>query len=251
MSSSLIVSILFISAFASGISVFFVKRDNANALKLILSFSGSYLFAITVLHLIPHVYHTHDGASETIGLFVLLGFLFQLIGFGTILARHRTWTYSSWASLGKRFSVWHHGKFMSSCFIGGNAVGCAPSNPVDFWHCTSSRSCGVCPRQLITPYIAIQTLYYPAIGRVCIYDPFGLPAKQRYQQRRDWAYRTILRSDYGCGHRHFSPYIHDDPFRIRFGGSPQIQQKENGSCWVRGCRFVIELFIRRTHTLKP
>ncbi|MFC7523404.1 ZIP family metal transporter [Parapedobacter sp. GCM10030251] len=79
MSSSLIVSILFISAFASGISVFFVKRDNANALKLILSFSGSYLFAITVLHLIPHVYHTHDGASETIGLFVLLGFLFQLV----------------------------------------------------------------------------------------------------------------------------------------------------------------------------
>jgi len=79
MSPVLIVTILFISAFFSGIAVFFVKRDNANALKLILSFSGSYLFSITVLHLIPHVYHTHGTTDETIGLFVLLGFLFQLI----------------------------------------------------------------------------------------------------------------------------------------------------------------------------
>ncbi|SFC61149.1 Zinc transporter ZupT [Parapedobacter composti] len=79
MSSTLIIVILFTSALASGLSVFFVKRDNTNALKLILSFSGAYLFSITVLHLIPHVYHTHSSSSETIGLFVLGGFLFQLV----------------------------------------------------------------------------------------------------------------------------------------------------------------------------
>jgi len=79
MSPALIVIVLFISAFLSGISVFFVKRDNTKTLKLILSFSGSYLFSITVLHLIPHVYHTHHSSDETIGLFVLSGFLFQLI----------------------------------------------------------------------------------------------------------------------------------------------------------------------------
>lgn len=78
MSSVTIIAILFTSALASGISVFFVRRDNTNALKLILSFSGAYLFSITVLHLIPHVYHSHSASSETIGLFVLLGFLFQL-----------------------------------------------------------------------------------------------------------------------------------------------------------------------------
>lgn len=78
MSSILIIAILFTSAFASGVSVFFVRRDNTNALKLILAFSGAYLFSITVLHLIPHVYHTHSSHNETIGLFVLLGFLFQL-----------------------------------------------------------------------------------------------------------------------------------------------------------------------------
>ncbi len=79
MNHFLIIAVLFVSAFLSGVAVFFVKRDNSNALKLILSFSGAYLFSITVLHLIPHVYHTHDTSAETIGLFVLLGFIFQLV----------------------------------------------------------------------------------------------------------------------------------------------------------------------------
>jgi len=79
MNPILLITVLFASAFVSGVSVFFVKRNNTDALKLILSFSGAYLFSITVLHLIPHVYHTHDASSETIGLFVLIGFLFQLV----------------------------------------------------------------------------------------------------------------------------------------------------------------------------
>lgn len=72
----MIISVLFFSAFLGGISVFFVKRNNTRLLKLILAFSGAYLFSITVLHLIPDVYSTH---SHTIGLFVLGGFLFQLL----------------------------------------------------------------------------------------------------------------------------------------------------------------------------
>ena len=79
MSSLVIIAILFSSAFASGIAVFFVKRDNTHLLKLTLSFSGAYLFSITVLHLIPEVYHTHSAQDHTIGLFVLLGFILQLV----------------------------------------------------------------------------------------------------------------------------------------------------------------------------
>lgn len=79
MTSFLIVFILFTSAFISGLAVFFVKRDNTNLLKLILSFSGAYLFSITVLHLIPHVYSAHGEADHSIGLYVLGGFLFQLL----------------------------------------------------------------------------------------------------------------------------------------------------------------------------
>ena len=68
--------LLFCSAILGGISVFFFKNDNKNRLKLVLSFSGAYLFAITVLHLMPDVY---SGASHQIGLFILGGFLLQII----------------------------------------------------------------------------------------------------------------------------------------------------------------------------
>jgi len=79
MNAYILVSILFISAFLAGISVFFIKKDNPNLLKLILSFSGAYLFAITVLHLIPHVYENASSDLSTIGIYVLGGFIFQLV----------------------------------------------------------------------------------------------------------------------------------------------------------------------------
>ncbi|MGE6221571.1 ZIP family metal transporter [Nubsella zeaxanthinifaciens] len=68
--------ILFFSAFLGGLSIFLVKNDKSQLLKLILSFSGSYLFAITVLHLIPDAYHGSD--SHEIGIYILIGFLLQV-----------------------------------------------------------------------------------------------------------------------------------------------------------------------------
>ncbi|HEY0667710.1 MAG TPA: ZIP family metal transporter [Sphingobacteriaceae bacterium] len=68
--------ILFLSAFIGGTSIFLFKKDATQRLKLILSFSGAYLFAITVLHLIPEVYET---GGKTIGLYVLGGFLLQIL----------------------------------------------------------------------------------------------------------------------------------------------------------------------------
>ncbi|MFC6101819.1 ZIP family metal transporter [Olivibacter domesticus] len=73
----LIIITLFLSAFFGGLGVFFIKRNDTSLLKLILSFSGAYLFAITVLHLIPEVY-VHSQTSN-IGIYVLIGFLFQLL----------------------------------------------------------------------------------------------------------------------------------------------------------------------------
>ena len=68
--------VLFLSAFMGGSAIFLVKSDKSQLLKLILSFSGAYLFAITVLHLIPDAYHGTD--HEDIGIFILLGFLLQV-----------------------------------------------------------------------------------------------------------------------------------------------------------------------------
>lgn len=69
-------AVLFLSAFVGGLGVFLFKSDNRQRLKLLLSFSGAYLFAITILHLIPEVYET---GRERVGLFVLGGFLFQIL----------------------------------------------------------------------------------------------------------------------------------------------------------------------------
>ena len=68
--------ILFSSCFVGGISVFLFQKENPKRIKLLLSFSGAYLFSITVLHLIPEVYQVAD---HYIGVFILGGFLFQIV----------------------------------------------------------------------------------------------------------------------------------------------------------------------------
>lgn len=68
--------VLFLGAFSGGMSVFLFKGDNHKNLKLVLSFSGAYLFGITVLHLIPDAYHGND---NYVGVFILAGFLFQIV----------------------------------------------------------------------------------------------------------------------------------------------------------------------------
>ena len=45
-------------------------------LKLLLAFSGSFLLSLTVLHLLPEVYESHD---KNVGIFIMLGILFQII----------------------------------------------------------------------------------------------------------------------------------------------------------------------------
>ncbi|OCX54755.1 zinc/iron permease [Mucilaginibacter sp. PPCGB 2223] len=69
--------LLFGAAFFGGVSIFLIKKgDHTKQLKLVLSFSGAFLFAITVLHLIPDAYHGND---NLVGVFILGGFLFQVI----------------------------------------------------------------------------------------------------------------------------------------------------------------------------
>ncbi len=63
-------------AFLSGMSIFLFKPKNQLSIRLLLAFSGAYLFAICVMHLIPELYQ--DGDHKT-GLYILLGFLLQII----------------------------------------------------------------------------------------------------------------------------------------------------------------------------
>ncbi len=59
-----------------GIAIVFGLKPSNRTAQLLLSFSGAYLLSITILHLLPEVYVTKH---NTVGLFILLGLLFQLI----------------------------------------------------------------------------------------------------------------------------------------------------------------------------
>jgi zinc transporter ZupT len=60
---------------ASGGLVLWYQPKNLLFSKLLLSFSGAYLFGLIFLHLIPEIY---SEVSWNIGLYILLGFLLQL-----------------------------------------------------------------------------------------------------------------------------------------------------------------------------
>ncbi|MBI4929273.1 MAG: ZIP family metal transporter [Bacteroidetes bacterium] len=75
MSGELIYILLFITVIISGSSVLFFQIGG-KTLKLILAFSGAYLLAIAVLHLIPEIY---SNANVKTGIFILAGFLLQIL----------------------------------------------------------------------------------------------------------------------------------------------------------------------------
>ena len=67
--------LLFLSVIVSGTSVLFINISSKN-LKLILSFSGAFLFAISVLHLIPEIYLS---GTPNVGIYILIGFFAQIL----------------------------------------------------------------------------------------------------------------------------------------------------------------------------
>ena len=68
--------ILSLAPLLGGMATYFFSPSNKTALKLLLSFSGAYLFGVTVIHLIPE---TFSSADHMAGAFVMLGFFIQLI----------------------------------------------------------------------------------------------------------------------------------------------------------------------------
>lgn len=68
--------LLFTAAFVSGLVILLIKPKIEKNLKLLISFSGAFLFTVCLLHLIPEIYHDYN---YKVGLFVLLGFLIQLL----------------------------------------------------------------------------------------------------------------------------------------------------------------------------
>ena len=74
--SVFILLILFISILLSGSIIVVFGSITSKQLKLILAFSGAYLFSLSVIHLLPDVY---DSGGASIGIFILMGFFLQVV----------------------------------------------------------------------------------------------------------------------------------------------------------------------------
>ncbi|WMJ72759.1 ZIP family metal transporter [Cytophagaceae bacterium ABcell3] len=72
------VTILFLTALLAGMAVFFIPRFDQSRFKVALSFSGAYLFSITVIHIIPELFQEAPDIRHA-GIFVLVGFFMQMI----------------------------------------------------------------------------------------------------------------------------------------------------------------------------
>lgn len=65
-----------LSVLVGYITALLIKPKNKTNLKLLLAFSGSFLLSLTVMHLLPEVYESHN---HDIGIFIMLGILFQIL----------------------------------------------------------------------------------------------------------------------------------------------------------------------------
>jgi zinc transporter ZupT len=70
--------IVLIASVLIGVGIVFSFKPTSKITQLLLSFSGAYLLSITILHLLPEVFSDNDQV-HSIGLFILLGLLLQLI----------------------------------------------------------------------------------------------------------------------------------------------------------------------------
>ena len=78
--------LLFLSVAVGVAAVFLFRPEDKKKIKLLISFSGAYIFTITVLHLLPEVYGVGEAgieisatAKHSVGLFILAGFFVQLL----------------------------------------------------------------------------------------------------------------------------------------------------------------------------
>jgi zinc and cadmium transporter len=70
--------LLFFTALGSGLLVFVAPNFRDKHFKLVLVFAGSYLFSITILHIIPELFSGNYDPTR-MGIYILLGFLLQQV----------------------------------------------------------------------------------------------------------------------------------------------------------------------------
>lgn len=68
--------LLFALTFLAGCTFLFINLKNDKSLKILLSFSGAFLFGLTILHFVPELFHEY---KPSYGIFILIGFSIQIV----------------------------------------------------------------------------------------------------------------------------------------------------------------------------
>lgn len=68
--------VLFILPVLGGIQIFLFRKSDDKYIRLLLSFSGAYLFGLTILHLMPMIF---EFDLYLPGVYIIIGFLIQII----------------------------------------------------------------------------------------------------------------------------------------------------------------------------
>ncbi|MEO1050461.1 MAG: ZIP family metal transporter [Bacteroidota bacterium] len=71
--------VLLLSVLIPGLVAFRIPEVDSSKLKLSLVFAGSYLFSITIIHILPELFASKHEDATIIGLLVLVGFLMQQV----------------------------------------------------------------------------------------------------------------------------------------------------------------------------
>ncbi|MFC2125441.1 ZIP family metal transporter [Bacteroidota bacterium] len=99
--------ILFLSAILGGFAYFVFPKFDQKQFSNILIFAGSYLFAITIIHILPEVYNVYPYFAR-IGGFVIIGFFLQLLleSFSSGVEHGHIHKNSNFKKSGGGFSPW-------------------------------------------------------------------------------------------------------------------------------------------------
>jgi zinc and cadmium transporter len=69
---------IFLATFFGGLAFMYLPQFKPAIFKIALSFIGSYLFSLIVLHLLPGLF-TRSSNTHLIGLFIIIGFFLQIV----------------------------------------------------------------------------------------------------------------------------------------------------------------------------
>lgn len=190
-------SLLFLAAFLGGMAVLILPSPSQANFQRINVLSGGYLFAITVLHLLPELF-AMPTSSHRIGLYLLAGFFLQLflelMSKGVEHGHMDTHTGHQIVPLSLLFALFIH------AFLDGVVLS-TPHTTHQHTHGTGGLLAGILLHKVPVAFALTSVLskLIPAKRVVILYlllfaiaSPLGLGVSHYYSQQANWSAESLV-----------------------------------------------------------